>query len=110
MNGMMTAEAGSARSATRTGNMTLQVLMQRRFACINDLPIKEADRKFNGLWDGAHAMRLDRDMVVRLRRRLGHEQQVVKLALDEILITGDVRLRRRAQPTCRTAARTYGRR
>ena len=37
-------------------------------------------------------MRLDRDMVVRLRRRLGHEQQVVKLAVDEILITGDVRL------------------
>jgi nuclear transport factor 2 (NTF2) superfamily protein len=33
-------------------------LMQRRFACINDLPIKEADRKFNGLWDGAHAARL----------------------------------------------------
>jgi hypothetical protein len=37
-------------------------------------------------------MRLDRDMVVRLRRRLGHEQQVVKLAVDEIQITGDVRL------------------
>ena len=27
-------------------------LMQRRFACINDLPIQEADRNFIGRWGG----------------------------------------------------------
>jgi hypothetical protein len=35
-------------------------------------------------------MRLDRDMAVRHRRGLGHEQHVIKLAVDEILVAGDV--------------------
>jgi nuclear transport factor 2 (NTF2) superfamily protein len=48
MNGTMIPGIGSGRMAMRIGNST-NGLMRRRYACINDLPIQESDRKYR--WD-----------------------------------------------------------
>jgi nuclear transport factor 2 (NTF2) superfamily protein len=37
----------SARMATRIGNSMKNGLMRLRLACINDLPIKDSDRKYH---------------------------------------------------------------
>ncbi|MGN5478542.1 DUF1348 family protein [Cupriavidus basilensis] len=46
MNGTMTRATGSARMATRTGSSGDDGLMVNRYASINDMPIKESERKF----------------------------------------------------------------
>ena len=48
---------GFALTATKIGSLTRKGLMRRRYACINDLPIKEVDRKFR--WDAPLPRPLD---------------------------------------------------
>jgi nuclear transport factor 2 (NTF2) superfamily protein len=43
----MTPETGLEPTAMKTGNSTTKALMRVRFARINDLPIKESDRKYH---------------------------------------------------------------
>jgi nuclear transport factor 2 (NTF2) superfamily protein len=46
-------------SAVATGTRDEYDLMQRRFASINDLPIKESERKFTGRLAGVRMRILD---------------------------------------------------
>jgi nuclear transport factor 2 (NTF2) superfamily protein len=48
---MTTRETGFALTATKNWEFVENGLMRRRLASINDLPIKETDRKFH--WDRA---------------------------------------------------------
>jgi len=46
MSGTTTLEIGIARTAMRIGNSNDDGLMLLRFTCINDLRVKESDRKY----------------------------------------------------------------